>query len=148
MRLFDFTALEIPQVEKPHTILLVLFEIGDASANLLPVSECAGYVLQLDSRVRVEQLLPRRGIEIYDGFILRVDHRQVGRNLFQHRHGRWRMVDKYPPLAAGGNRAPENQRAILSVQAVRLEDPFDRPRRRSIALKHRRDQSPLRARAD
>src|SRR4029077_510268 len=55
---------------------------------------------------------------------------------------------EYPPLAAGSNLAPQNQRAILSVQTIGLEDPFDRTRLRSVALKHRRDHGPLRTRAD
>ena len=77
------------------------------SANLLPARECGGHVLQLDSGISVEQFLPRRGIEVYDGFILRVDHRQVRRNLFQHCHGRGLIIDEDPSLAARSNLAPQ-----------------------------------------
>jgi hypothetical protein len=118
------------------------------SANLLPVGKRGRYFFQLDSGVSIEQVLPRRGIEVCDRFILRVDHRQVRCNLFQHRHRRRLIVDEDAPLAAGGNLAPQNQRAVLRVQAVRLEDAFDRPRRRSLALKHRRDHRPLGTRAN
>ncbi len=148
MRLFDLAALEGPQVEDPHAVLLVLFEFGDAPANLLPVGERGGYVLQLDSRVSIEQVLPRRGIEVHDGFILCVDHRQVGRNLLQHRHGRRLIVDEDPSLAAGSNLAPQNQRAVLRIQAIGLEDPFDGTRRNPVALEHGRNHRPFRTRAD
>ena len=140
--------MEVPQVEEPHAILLVLFEFGNASANLLPVFECSGDFLQLDSRVSIEQVLPRRGIEIYDDFTLRVDHREVRRNLLEHSHGRRLIVDEDTSLAAGSNLAPQNQRAILRVQTVRLEDRFDGARCRSIALEYRRDDSPFRAGAN
>ncbi len=151
-RLFDFAALKVPQVEKPHAILLVLFKFRDASANLLPVCESRGYVLQLDSGVSVQQLLPRRAVEVYDGFVLRVDHRQVRRNLLEHGHGRGLVIDEDPALAARSNLAPQDQRAILRVilrvQAVGLEDPFNGTRGGSITLKHRGDDCPLRTRPD
>ncbi len=110
--------------------------------------ECSGNFLQLDSGISVEQILPRRRIEVYQRFVLRMDHRQMRRNLFQHRYGRRLIINEDPPLTTGSNFAPQDQRAILGIQAVRLQDGFDSTRRRSVALKHRRDHRPLSPRAD
>src|SRR5260370_313933 len=57
-RLFDFTALEVPQIQKPHAILLVLFQFGDASANLLPVGKPRRHLLQLAPGASLHHLPP------------------------------------------------------------------------------------------
>ena len=110
--------------------------------------ESSGYLFQFDAGVSIKQILPRRGVEVYDGFILRMDHRQMRRNLFQYRHSRRLVINEDPPLAAGSNFAPQNQRAILRVQTVGLEDPFDGTRRGSVILKDGSDHGSLGARAD
>ena len=44
MRLFDFTCLKVPQVQQAHAILLILFELSDAAANMLPMCERRGNI--------------------------------------------------------------------------------------------------------
>ncbi len=65
-----------------------------------------------------------------------MNHRQVRRELLQHRHRRRLIVDEDAALAAGRNLAAQDDLAFFGVDSVGLQNRGDRGR---VGVEHRRD---------
>ncbi len=132
----NLLALEVPQVEQLQAVGLVAFQIGDAAANRIPVVE-----RRRDGRVvaageGVQQRQARCCVEGQHGFVLRVNHGQIRRQLFQDGNRCRLIVDEDAAFAAGRDLAAQDDLAVFGVDAVFFQDAVDRGR---ADIEYRRD---------
>ena len=118
---FDLAFLEGPEIEQTEAILLVALQFFDAIGNVLPPGKRLGDRFKRRSGKSVEQTEPGGSIEGEQGFILRVDGREVRSKLAQHRNRCRLIVDEDASLAAAGNLAPQDDGLIFPVDAVGLQ---------------------------
>ena len=99
----------------------------------------------VDSGKAVQQRQPRSGIERQHRLVLRMNHRQVRRQLLEHRHRRRLVVDEDAALAAGRNLAAQDDLAFLGVDAVGFQHRADGGR---VGVEDRGDHRLVGAMAD
>ena len=105
---FNLALLEGPQIEQTQAILLSVFQFVDAVSSLLPEGKCLGRGFELCTGESIEQIEPRRSIERKHRFVLRMNGREIWRELAQHGNRGRLIVDEDASLAAGRNFAPQD----------------------------------------
>ena len=135
--LFNLALLESPQIEEAEPVLLAVLEFFDSTGNTPPAGECLAGCIEMAASLNIKQSQAGGGIERKQGFVLRMDDRQAGRELAQHAHGGWLIIYEDAALAADRDLAPQNHGFILGINAVALKDLADDLFRAAFNFKNR-----------
>src|SRR5581483_1986257 len=146
---FDFALLENPEIHQAQAVLLSALQFVDARPALLPRGIAGGDRPQLACRKRIQQLQSSGPVERQDGIVLRVDDRQVRSQQPQDRYGGRPVVDEHPPLAAGRNLPPQDQRTVFRfVQTIVLQNLSQTLAVQAVFLENRGHNGPVGSAAD
>ena len=128
MRLLDLLALVAPQVHHAQPVLFALEQLVQLGRSLAPACISRGNGLGGKPAKAVEQDALLRLVEAADGLALRVNQRQLRRQLLEHGHRGRLVVHEDASFARGENLAAQDDLVAFRVDAVFFEDGLGRAR--------------------